>query len=244
VRAAAEALHRNNVLAAQAAAQAADPFHNIRANWHAINQLEVRRGAAQATYDHGSMACALHFQRMMFVTGIKSAIKSELERDDLSPLDWNALIDKAVFYEELVSKESRRHVHCVETTADCDNESDSGNVTAVHRKSSKKAGGTKDKASKSDGACRFCHKTGHQQMTCYKRMAAGKPCVTEQGKPYKEGSTMWRQAKEAEKAYSQRRQTNAVHQTDHKEGEQREAPSDQQGVTSIQASAPAPYYLW
>jgi hypothetical protein len=239
-REAADIAHAANVAAAQAAAQAADPFHVIRHQYHMIPQLEVRQQIAQATYDNGSMACALHFQRMMFVTGIRQAVKSELERDDLSQMDWNALIDKAVFYEELIARESRRNVHQIESAQD-PSDSDSGNVDAVHRKFSKKSS-AKDKSTKNDGACRFCKQTGHQQMTCYKRIAAGKPCVTEQGKPYKENSTMWKQAKEAEKAYAQRRQTNAVQVQNQKEGEQRESPGNQQGVTSIQASAPSPYF--
>ena len=37
---------------------------------------------------------------------------------------------------------------------------------------------------KTFGKCRFCKLNGHLQKVCRKRLAAGAPCVDEQGKPY------------------------------------------------------------
>lgn len=132
--------------------------------------------------------------RTFFIGGIKSSIKTELQR--IAPEDLDGTVDAANKLETTETNARESHSKIAEL-ADLDDEEladedpDRDTISKINdwrakhgRQPFKRNAHKRGNNGASSMKCRYCNIMGHNQKRCYKRIAKNDPMVDEHGKAY------------------------------------------------------------
>ena len=132
--------------------------------------------------------------RTYFIGGIKSSIRTELQR--IAPADLDGTVNAAIKLEQTESKNHENHENRkINELADLDDEQlveenlDQETISKINDRRGRLGRQPFRRPKYQRGQtgalkCRYCKKTNHSQKDCYSRIAKNAPMVDEHGKPY------------------------------------------------------------